>query len=241
MTPVLEPMSLIAAFAVGLAGSAHCFGMCGGIAGALKLRTQAIHRDRLNVAVDSIYHHAGRIAMYASLGAVAGAFGGTLNSIFYFSAFGVVLRVASGVLLLMIAARLLIQWNGLAVLERLGTRLWRLTQPITKRVSPGGHLSSLLIGACWGLVPCAMVYSSLAFAGFSGSPISGALLMTAFGLGTLPGVLGGTLVFSGSTKMANADLARRLSGALLVLFGLWMIVAPLAAHYVHSAHPAHVH
>lgn len=240
MTPP-EPMGLIAAFVVGLAGSAHCFGMCGGIAGALKLHSKSLHGESKRGAVDSLGHQIGRILTYSVLGATVGACGGFLQSLMNLTAIGNVLRAISGVLLLMIAARLLVGWNGLAPLERLGALIWKATQPFTKRISPDGALSALIIGMAWGLLPCAMVYSALTLAALSGSAFNGATLMAAFGLGTTPALLAGTALFSLNGRFGSA---RRISGALLVLFGLWMIAAPFVAtthHGGHELHAMHVH
>ena len=44
-------------------------------------------------------------------------------------------------------------------------------------------------GIIWGLVPCGLVYSVLPLAFLSGDVFTGALLMLAFGLGTLPNLL----------------------------------------------------
>jgi uncharacterized protein len=240
MTPI-EPIGLMAAFVVGAAGSAHCFGMCGGIAAALKLRAHSIRGNAAGVTIDSLMHQVGRIAAYSLLGALVGTVGSALRALLDLAAVGNVLRAISGVLLLMIAARLLLRWNGLAPLERLGGRVWRFSFPLTKRLSPGNTISSLLIGLCWGLLPCAMVYSALTLAALSGTAVGGAALMAAFGLGTTPALFAGTLLFS---RGSGSSAASRLSGALLVLFGLWMIAGPIVMTNLntdHAVHAAHVH
>ena len=45
------------------------------------------------------------------------------------------------------------------------------------------------LGALWGWLPCGLVYSVLLTALASGSAPRGALIMLAFGLGTLPNLL----------------------------------------------------
>jgi sulfite exporter TauE/SafE len=239
MTTV-EPIGLLAAFVVGAAGSAHCFGMCGGIAGALKLRTES--SAGAAVTLDTLMYQAGRIATYAILGALVGAAGEALRTLLDLAAIGNALRAVGGVLLLMIAARLLLHWNALAPIERLGNLVWKFVQPLTKRLSPGDTVSNLLIGMCWGLLPCAMVYSALAFAAVSGSALTGAATMAAFGLGTMPALFVGSLLFS--RRSVHPVFARRLSGLLLVAFGLWMIAGPSFMTILDNgqgAHAAHIH
>ena len=63
--PDVGPLAL---FFVGLLGGVHCFGMCGGIVGALSLGSAP--RWTLHLA-----YNAGRIASYVAAGALAGAFG----------------------------------------------------------------------------------------------------------------------------------------------------------------------
>src|SRR5262249_33739880 len=47
-------------------------------------------------------------------------------------------------------------------------------------------------GLAWGLMPCAMVYGALFTAMLSSSAMAGAIVMLAFGAGTLPGLLAAT-------------------------------------------------
>src|SRR6185436_14166344 len=107
---------------------------------------------------------------------------------------GGVLRIASGMLLLLIAARMLLNWNGLAPIERAGARVWRWIQPLTRNLSGDGVLQTFALGLLWGFLPCGMVYSMLAFAALSGSAWNGATLLLLFGLGTAPAMFGSALL-----------------------------------------------
>ena len=61
------------ALVLGFAGSVHCVGMCGGIAGALA--QSGPRRGPAASALRALLHSGGRLASYAMAGAVAGAFG----------------------------------------------------------------------------------------------------------------------------------------------------------------------
>jgi sulfite exporter TauE/SafE len=81
-------------------------------------------------------------------------------------------------------------WRGLARLEQVGQVLWRRLRPVTALLLPvDSHLKLLAMGGLWGALPCGMVYSVLLTAMLSGSALSGAAVMIAFGLGTLPMLL----------------------------------------------------
>ncbi|WP_460826688.1 sulfite exporter TauE/SafE family protein, partial [Massilia terrae] len=112
-------------------------------------------------------------------------------------------------------------WRGLAWLEQGGRGLWRHVQPLLRRVGPPDTPAKMAsAGFLWGWLPCGMVYSALVTAMLSGSAASGAALMLAFGLGTLPMLL--TLGVAGAQLRAfTARRPVRIGAGLLVLgFGL---------------------
>ena len=244
MTLSPEAIGFAAAFVAGLAGSAHCFGMCGGFAAALGMRLRH-SPSSLPIAAHAVLYQLGRIGGYAAMGALCGTFGQALKSFMDFARIGGLLRLLSGALLVLVALRLLFRWNGLAMLERAGAGLWKSLQPLTRRLPGNAALQTVLLGALWGFLPCGMVYSMLAFSALSGTALKGFALMTAFGLGTAPAMLGGTLIAAKSVKALNSPVTRRMSGILLAGFGLWLLVAPLAFQPRHvgapSIHSMHSH
>src|SRR5512136_504063 len=67
-------ITLVSAFLVGLLGSTHCLGMCGGIVGALTLGLHDdIRRSPIRLFPYLAAYNLGRIASYATAGAVLGA------------------------------------------------------------------------------------------------------------------------------------------------------------------------
>jgi sulfite exporter TauE/SafE len=84
------------------------------------------------------------------------------------------------------------------------------------------------MGLAWGLVPCGMVYGALALAMLAGNAASGALVMGAFGLGTLPNLL----VLSGLSgylrRLSRRPGVRILAGVLVVAFGVAGVVRAMA-------------
>jgi sulfite exporter TauE/SafE len=76
-------------------------------------------------------------------------------------------------------------------------------------------------GMATGLLPCGLVYATLAVPVASGSPAIGALSMAAFGVGTAPAL---TAVALGLRKVVMRDMRlRRLLAAGVFLATLWSI------------------
>ncbi|MDO8932501.1 MAG: sulfite exporter TauE/SafE family protein [Rhodocyclaceae bacterium] len=211
----MPDQAFLTLFLVGLLGGTHCAGMCGGIVGALALQLPG---DRPVFGIHLAYNF-GRIASYALAGALAGAVG---------QAFGVLLPVQRGLYLfasLMLVAMgfyLLGATRALAFAERGGQRLWAHIQPATRRFMPvRGPAQAFPLGMLWGWLPCGLVYSALTTALAAGSMVKGALLMFAFGLGTLPNLLLAGLLLVRFRRFAQARATRIASGLLVLAFGAY--------------------
>lgn len=237
-----------AALLTGLAGSGHCFAMCGGMAGALGLRARHAHGTASMLTHTAMYQF-GRISGYALAGALSGFFGSALTALLDLARVGVTLRIASGVLMLLIAARMLFRFNGLAWLERQGARFWSRIQPLAMRQLAGRHtLNAIAVGFLWGWLPCGLVYSMLLFAATGADALNGAAIMTAFGLGTLPSMFTSSVLAAQLQRALQHNAARIFSGLALAAFGVWMIVAANqhsghenVPHDAHTGHSHHAH
>jgi len=76
-------------------------------------------------------------------------------------------------------------------------------------------------GMANGLLPCGLVYASLAIPVAAGDPVVGALAMTAFGIGTAPAL---TAVALGLRKVVMRDMRlRRVLAAGVFLAAMWSI------------------
>lgn len=169
-------------------------------------------------------------------GAICGLIGASLQAVLDLARVGATLRIASGVLLMLIALRMLSPWNPLRWLESLGAKFWRQLQPFTLGTSKlTGHTHAIALGFLWGWLPCGLVYSMLLFAALSGHALNGAAILFAFGLGTLPSMLTSSVLASHMQRFIKSRWPRFASGALLLLFGAWMIWVsiPAAGHAHH--------
>ncbi|MBX3023917.1 sulfite exporter TauE/SafE family protein [bacterium] len=237
--PDVGSLSLLGGGALGLLGSAHCVAMCGGIAGALALAPGA--RRAAPAAARQVAYNLGRVVSYATAGALAGGFGVALARLFGDS--GVIALRAAAALLLLALGLYLAGWSsGLARLERQGARVWRHIAPLAARLRPGRSLpGALALGMLWGWLPCGLVYSALALAATSGDWRQGALLMTGFGLGTLPAMVATGLLAGRVGGLARAAAPRRVAGAMLIAFALWTFAASGAIAHLRGAPAAPCH
>jgi sulfite exporter TauE/SafE len=206
---------------VGLVGSLHCVGMCGGIAGALGMAVPASRRSTAVVLSRQLLYGAGRLTSYTAAGALAGAFG--LAAAAALGPEGrVLLRGLAAVMIVSLGLYLGGWWPGLARLERTGAVLWRRLAPLTSALRPAESVGgAFALGMLWGWLPCGLVYSALALAATAGEPGAGALVMAGFGLGTVPAVAATGFAASGMGGLLRQRNARRLAGAMVVVFGLW--------------------
>jgi len=226
----------LAGLLLGLASTTHCIAMCGGVASALD------HGAAPGLGRRVLTHGGyavGRLSTYALIGALAGGLGGTVVDLVGPERAPVLARGARwavGALLLGFALALL-GVAPLARLERLGVPVWRRLRGVVPRLRAAPPLvSALSLGALWGFLPCGMVYGAAAVAALTGSAPAGALFMAAFGLGTVPAVLG-VGAFAGSLwRRLSGRSLRRVTAGALALCGLWVWVGPLLVRGASHAH-----
>lgn len=236
-----ESVPIIGGLTIGFLGSPHCIGMCGGIAGALSLAAARQRRAPPIVAAHHAAYSLGRVASYATAGALAGAVGFVLGELLGARG-GLLLRAAAAMFLVLLGLHVGGWWPGLAWVERNGAWLWARLAPLTARLQPGRSLpAAFAFGMLWGWLPCGLVYSALALAATSGSPLQGALLMAGFGVGTLPATVAAGLLAQRLTWLAQAPASRRLAGVMMIVFGVWTFTGGGGVALVRSTPPGPCH
>ena len=221
MINIIDIGVLLTAFFAGLLGSGHCFGMCGGIAAGLGSLPVAGKKARGRNGFEggsAVLFNLGRIISYTALGAVSAWILSNAGEALNVPRWSMLLRLLTAVMILLIGIQFLFRWQLLSGIERVGARVWRHVLPLAVRASnmPGGT-GRLLLGLCWGLLPCGLVYSVLLTAGSMGDPVSGAMVMAAFGVGTMPSMLGMSLAAPALSAFLNDQWTRRLIGIALIL------------------------
>ncbi|HLP30804.1 MAG TPA: sulfite exporter TauE/SafE family protein [Geothrix sp.] len=219
-------ISLLAAFLVGLSGGVHCVGMCGGIVGALSFGTpESVRGSPWRFLPWLFAYNGGRLLSYTVAGAVMGALGLMAANLIALHEAQRVLLVVAGLFMVALGLYLGGWWMGLTRVEHAGAGIWRRLEPLGRRFVPvrsPGHAFAL--GLVWGWLPCGLVYTALIWALSAGGPLQGALLLLAFGLGTLPNLLAMGLVAGRVASFTRHPAVRAGAGLLVILFGgltLW--------------------
>ncbi|MGD9723384.1 MAG: sulfite exporter TauE/SafE family protein [Pirellulales bacterium] len=227
-------------FLGGLLGSAHCVGMCGGIAVAVGGQSP----DKARSIARQLAFSAGRIFTYAALGGAVGYAGLRLTSdaptVVHAQA---ALALLAGVLLVVLGlvSAGLLRWPK-RMTAQASWRPGAPAMPAARAVGPaclatglvgaflraGGPLNAFLAGVFTGFLPCGLVYSFLALACSTASFALGAATMVAFGLGTVPLMV---LVGSGASLLPSARRQQllRVAAWCVVIAGVIALARGAAA------------
>lgn len=199
-----------AAFMVGLLGSGHCLGMCGGLVSAFFMKIAAGKTAPFHVI---LAYHLARISVYAVVGLLAALLGAVLVSTGRLGLAQGVLQIIAGALVILLGFDLL----GLSPVRNawgFAPLAW-LRRQFMAAAQKGPLIGSLIGGAINGLMPCSMTMAMAVQATTAPSPPEGMLLMLAFGAGTLPSMLSASVLFG--------KLGPRLRGWLLKGAALFVI------------------
>lgn len=226
-------LSFGAAIIVGLLGSSHCIGMCGGIVGALGMGvSETVRKQPIPLFIYHLGYNTGRILSYVLVGLLAGSLGAGLTRLGVSPVAGKLFAAAFMVALGLYLAN---WWRGLAVLEKLGFRLWRHIQPLGQRLFPiQNPLQALLLGLLWGWLPCGLVYSVVAWSMTTANALQGASLMLGFGIGTLPALLIAGNSLNYLRDWVKSPLLRTSAGILVIAFGLYSGFTGLSQSHHHA-------
>ena len=219
----------LAAFSMGLFGSPHCLGMCGGIVTAFGLSMQHVSDSKKNGLI--LTYHVGRLISYSLLGLIASFVGVAIfQSIMSNSA----PRIVLGAVLVLIGLAML----GLPLfnqLEKVGMRFWQSLAPIRKKVFPIDSFGkALFAGLLWGFLPCGLVYGALMMAIAGNNITTGAALMFVFGLGTMPMLIATQKTVGMLQSNIKHFRLRQINGVIMLLSGLAVIFIPMAMKAMHG-------
>lgn len=229
--------SYLVAFIMGLFSSLHCLGMCGSIIGTLTLSLRQDIRQRTTTIFPYVVcYNLGRISSYTAAGVLVGV----LHHVFTLP-----FNQVDGYRVLQIGSALFMAGAGLyiagwfpryAYIERLGSRFWRLIEPIGRRLIPVHTLpSAFLFGVVWGWLPCGLVYAALALSATAGDISRSGFTMLAFGLGTLPAVLGVGIMTSMMSRLAHNKRFRQFAGIFMIALAVFAAFPDLYPLRIHEA------
>jgi len=212
--------TLLSALLMGLIGSTHCVGMCGGIISTLS--TNFDGKSQGQSFSIQLFYNLGRITTYSFFGLLIGFFSSNLMQMLPDPhAFSMKIAGIFFILLGLYISQLL---NSFKYFEAAGQKLWVRIEPFGRQYLPAkNNWNALKLGLVWGWLPCGLVYSALALAVTQLNPLHSALTMMVFGLGTLPTLL---LIghFAKNVKMILQNKQVRIGlGLILIVYGISQI------------------
>ena len=206
-------LDIFMAFSVGILGSIHCIGMCGGIVAALSMGGDKTYWRGI------ASYHLGRIISYSTLGLVAGLIGSLITAKTELLHIQQMLSVLAGMFMIIFALQI-----GGVIPERFAAISFiRIPASLLQKTARGNApLFWGLTGLTNGLLPCGMVYAALSLSLKQADPVAGTIMMTAFGIGTVPAMTVLAITIRRLDPFLKARFLK-LAALTLVLFGLFTI------------------
>jgi hypothetical protein len=212
----------LVALLMGLFSALHCLGMCGSIIGSLTLSLRREIRENKKLLVPFVFsYNLGRIVSYSLAGLLAGLAEHVLS---------MPLGEGHGHRILQILSALIMAGAGLhiagwfprfAYIEKAGGVVWRRIEPYGRRLVPVETLpKAFVFGMIWGWLPCGLVYAALALSATTGDVVRSTFTMFAFGLGTMPAVMGVGIMTSWMVRLSTMKKFRQVTGITLIALGL---------------------
>ncbi|MEG3931121.1 sulfite exporter TauE/SafE family protein [Microcoleus sp. T3_B1] len=207
---------------LGFLGSfGHCAGMCGPLTMAFSISNS--RNDKLAAFRFHLLLNLGRITAYALVGAAIGGLGSVLIAGGLLAGTGSELRRAIALL----TGTMLIWFGVVQIKPGLLPRLPllhpmshdRVGQAMSKLSAQKNWWVPVALGLLWGLIPCGFLYAAQIKAAETGNSVLGAATMLAFGLGTLPTMLGVSF-FAGRLSADKRSQLFRMGGWVTVAIGI---------------------
>ncbi len=226
--------NLALAFVTGLISSfGHCLGMCGGIVAIYSARQAAqtpageSQPGMMARIVSFLPLHLGRITTYTFFGALIGLAGSLLDQAGGMMGWQGLFSVIVGIIMLLVSLSLI---GVLPPIEATLVTLTKGNTPVTRMRGLFGKRSfwsTLTLGILWGFLPCGLVFAMLVLAARVGTFWGGALTMLAFGLGTVPTLVGFGLAANLLSPKLRGGL-QSFAAILLMLFAVQTVLRGLA-------------
>jgi sulfite exporter TauE/SafE len=214
--------SYLVAFVMGLFSSMHCIGMCGSIIGTLTLSlSPAIRNNKKRLLPFVFNYNFGRITSYTIAGALTGVIEVLLTMPLGEAHGHRVLQLISAAIMASAGLYIAGWFPRFAYIEKVGTHFWKLIEPYGRKLIPvKSHTQAYLFGMVWGWLPCGLVYAALALAATAGDVSKSALTMLAFGLGTLPAIMGVGIMTHILTRLSQMQRFKQAIGLFMIALAL---------------------
>ena len=229
--------SYFVALLMGLFSSLHCLSMCGSIVGSLTLSLKRDIRENKRLLLPFVAsYNAGRIISYTIAGLFAGLAEHVLSAPFGEGHGHRILQMISALVMLGAGLHIAGWFPRFAYIEKFGRGFWLQIEPYGRRLVPVETLPrAFVFGMIWGWLPCGLVYAALALAATTGDVVRSTFAMFAFGLGTIPAVMGVGVMTSLLVRLSGMTKFRQAAGVTLILLALMAAfpgLNPLVRHTV---------
>lgn len=215
-SPNIEgPTNLGAVFLIGIiAAFSSCTAVVAGLVTAVSVSAANTHPNATfsSKIRPHLLFNAGRLGGFALFGAAIGAIGQAVSLSSTLNA------------LLILAIAILMIGLGINLLDVIPNKFaihppkW-LSKRILKLSDSKHPLTPVLLGAATFFLPCGFTQSMQLYALSVGDPLTSALIMTMFAIGTLPALLGIGVIASAS-KQNTLTLLSHAAGAIVVVLGI---------------------
>jgi sulfite exporter TauE/SafE len=207
-------------FIIGVLGSMHCIGMCGGFVAMYSLKKPVI-RPTLS---SHILYNLGRITTYSLLGGILGYIGSFVAYIGEYRGIPGASLLIAGSLMVLMGLNIAGVLGKRGLFEETGiTRNATFRRSIHRIFALESMWSTFLFGLLLGFLPCGLLYPIFMNAAASGGFISGMLIMAVFGFSTVPAMMSfGFLMTRLRPHMKRA--LYRAAAVLIVLLGLRILL-----------------
>jgi len=207
-----EKTSLLLLFAAGLLTGFHCVGMCGGF--VVSYTTKNALNGHKSLGQHLVYGGS-KVMSYTIIGGIFGLIGGVFA---FSSTLRGAIAILAGVFMIFYALSML----GINFFRRFQFNPVFLTK-LVQKTPEGPYSGPLYTGLLNGLfIACGPLQAMYLYAAGTGSFINGAASLAAFGLGTIPVMIGfGSIASAISHKTTRKIL--KISAILVLILGLIMI------------------
>jgi sulfite exporter TauE/SafE len=210
----MNEINYFAAFLIGLLGSTHCIGMCGGIVGALTMGLpDNVRQSPVKLLPYLLIYNTGRLLSYAFAGLLIGLITASASSFFQIGKFPIG-GIVGGLFMIALGIYIAGWFQTMAPLEKLGGHFWRVIEPFGRKLMPVKTLPHAFgLGLLWGWLPCGMVYS-----------------------GTLPMLLAMGGLAEKLQRITRNKKIRYFAGIILIAFGALILSKALSGGHQHANH-----
>jgi sulfite exporter TauE/SafE len=202
-------------FVIGLLTSVHCVAMCGGINLSQCIPRPGVQGESQTAALrPSLLYNLGRVVSYTVVGGIVGALGSVLTLT---GSFRGAIQLIAGVFMVIMGI------NMLGVFPWLRKLTPRMPRVFARKIDAekGRSKSPLIVGLLNGLMPCGPLQAMQIYALSTGSPLTGALSMLLFSLGTVPLMFGRGAISSVLGKKFTSKVVM-VGASLVIILGLSM-------------------